>query len=80
MNLGGRNNPFGTKEQDKDESGRKKSSLQHKKQNKDEFARLISLTITWAFARFNICADPLLSIGFEVFFLACVLPYQSCFI
>ena len=70
MNLGGRNNPFGTKEQDKDESGRKKSSLQHKKQNKDESVRLISLTITWAFARFNNCVDPLLGIGLEVFFLA----------
>lgn len=63
MNLGGRNNPFGTKEQDKDESG-----------------RLISLTITWAFARFNICVDPLLGIGLEVFFLVCALPYQICFI
>ena len=80
MNLGGRNNPFGTKEQDKDESGRKKSSLQHKKQNKDESVRLISLTITWAFARFNICVDPLLGIGFEVFFLVCALSYQICFI
>ena len=80
MNLGGRNNPFGTKEQDKDESGRKKSSLQHKKQNKDESVRLISLTITWAFARFNICAEPLLSISFEVCFLVCALSYQICFI
>lgn len=63
MSLDGRNHPYSTKEQDKDES-----------------ARLISLTITWAFARFNICVDPLLGIGLEVFFLACVLPYQSCFI
>ena len=55
MNPGGRNNPYSTKEQDKDESG-----------------RLISLTITWAFARFNICAAPLLSIGFEVLFLVWV--------
>ena len=51
MNPGGRNNPYSTKEQDR-----------------DEFGRLISLTITWAFARFNICADPLPGIGFEVFF------------
>ena len=51
MNLAGRNNPYSTKEQGRDESG-----------------RLISLTITWAFARFNICADPLPGIGFEVFF------------
>ena len=51
MNPSGRNNPYSTKGQDKDESG-----------------RLISLTITWAFARFNICADPLPGIGFEVFF------------
>ena len=80
MNLAGRNHPYSTKEQDKDESGRKKSSLQYKKQNKDESARLISLTITWAFARFNICVDPLLGIGLEVFFLVCALPYQSCFI
>ena len=63
MNPGGRNNPYSTKEQDK-----------------DEFARLISLTITWAFARFNICADPLLSISFEVCFLVCALSYQICFI
>ena len=63
MSLGGRNNPYSTKEQDKDESG-----------------RLISLTITWAFARFNICVDPLLGIGLEVFFLVRALPYQICFI
>lgn len=63
MNLGGRNNPYSTKEQDK-----------------DEFGRLISLTITWAFACFNICVDPLLGIGLEVFFLVCALPYQICFI
>ena len=63
MNPGGRNHPFGTKDQ-----------------ARDEFARLISLTITWAFARFNICADPLLSIGFEVFFLVCALSYLICFI
>lgn len=63
MSLGGRNNPYSTKEQDKDES-----------------ARLISLTITWAFARFNICVDPLLGIGLEVFFLVCALSYQICFI
>ena len=80
MNLGGRNHPYSTKEQDKDESGRKKSFLQYKKQNKDESARLISLTITWAFARFNIYVAPLLGIGLEVFFLVCALPYQSCFI
>ena len=63
MNPGGRNHPYSTKEQDKDES-----------------ARLISLTITWAFACFNICVDPLLGIGLEVFFLVCALPYQICFI
>ena len=80
MNLAGRNHPYSTKEQGKDESGRKKSSLQYKKQDKDESARLISLTITWAFARFNICVDPLLGIGLEVFFLVCALTYQSCFI
>lgn len=80
MNPGGRNHPFGTKDQAGDESGWKKSSLQYKKQNKDESARLISLTITWAFARFNICVDPLLGIGLEVFFLVCALTYQSCFI
>ena len=80
MSLDGRNHPYSTKEQGKDESGRKKSSLQHKKQNKDESARLISLTITWAFARFNICVDPLLGIGLEVFFLVRALPYQICFI
>lgn len=51
MNLAGKNNPYSTKEQ-----------------NKDESARLISLTITLAFARFNICADPLLGIGLEVLF------------
>ena len=63
MNPGGRNHPYSTKEQDKDES-----------------ARLISLTIAWAFACFNICVDPLLGIGLEVFFLVCALPYQICFI
>lgn len=63
MSLDGRNHPYSTKEQDKDESG-----------------RLISLTITWAFARFNIYAGPLLSIGFEVFFLVCALSYQIRFI
>lgn len=63
MSLGGRNHPYSTKEQDKDES-----------------ARLISLTIAWAFACFNICVDPLLGIGLEVFFLVYALPYQSCFI
>ena len=39
-----------------------------------------ALTITWDFARFNICVDPLLGIGLEVFFLVCAFPYQSCFI
>lgn len=63
MSLDGRNHPYSTKEQDKDESG-----------------RLISLTITWAFARFNICVDPLLGIGLEVFFLVRALSYQICFI
>ena len=63
MNPGGRNNPYSTKERDR-----------------DEFGRLISLTITLAFARFNICADPLPGIGFEVFFLVCALSYQICFI
>lgn len=63
MSLDGRNHPYSTKEQDKDES-----------------ARFISLTIAWAFARFNICVDPLLGIGLEVFFLVRALPYQICFI
>ena len=63
MNLSERNNPYSTKERERDES-----------------ARLISLTITLAFARFNICAEPLLSISFEVCFLVCALSYQICFI
>ena len=41
MNLAVRNNPYSTKEQDKDES-----------------ARLIYLTITWAFARLKYLRRP----------------------
>ena len=60
--------------------GGRNHSYSTKEQDKDESGRLISLTITWAFAHFNICVDPLLGIGLEVFFLVRALPYQICFI